>query len=249
MFRKFIETEKIQWLKLYGNLEKYNDYVDKYKVREYIKNTIGEEYLIPLLGAYDRVEEIDYKKLPNKFVMKLNHGSGYNIIVKSKEKENIFNINKKLDRWLKEDYYKIKKEYQYKDVIKKIVCEEFINDSKGQLLDYKFFCFDGKPEFVKVDFDRFENHKVNFYNNNWELINLQETGLKNNPNKFDKPQNFNEMLDIARKLSSKFQFVRVDLYNVDGKIYFGELTFTPASGRHSFTPLTKDKEIAERIKI
>ena len=241
--------EKIQWLKLYGNLEKYNDYVDKYKVREYIKNTIGEEYLIPLLGAYDRVEEIDYKKLPNKFVMKLNHGSGYNIIVKSKEKENIFNINKKLDRWLKEDYYKIKKEYQYKDVIKKIVCEEFINDSKGQLLDYKFFCFDGKPEFVKVDFDRFENHKVNFYNNNWELINLQETGLKNNPNKFDKPQNFNEMLDIARKLSSKFQFVRVDLYNVDGKIYFGELTFTPASGRHSFTPLTKDKEIAERIKI
>lgn len=241
--------EKIQWLKLYGNLEKYNDYVDKYKVREYIKNTIGEEYLIPLLGAYDRVEEIDYKKLPNKFVMKLNHGSGYNIIVKSKEKENIFNINKKLDRWLKEDYYKIKKEYQYKDVIKKIVCEEFINDSKGQLLDYKFFCFDGKPEFVKVDFDRFENHKVNFYNNNWELINLQETGLKNNPNKFDKPQNFNEMLEIARKLSSKFQFVRVDLYNVDGKIYFGELTFTPASGRHSFTPLTKDKEIAERIKI
>lgn len=241
--------EKIQWIKLYGNLEKYSDYVDKYKVREYVKNTIGEEYLIPLLGTYDRVEEIDYQKLPNKFVMKLNHGSGYNIIVKNKENENVANINKKLNRWLKEDYYKIKKEYQYKNVKKKIVCEELINDSKGQLLDYKFFCFDGKPEFVKVDFDRFENHKVNFYNNNWELINLQETGWKNNQNKFDKPQNFSNMLEIARKLSSKFQFVRVDLYNVDGKIYFGELTFTPASGKHSFTPLVKDKEIAERIKI
>ncbi len=239
--------EKIQWLKLYGNLEKYNDYVDKYKVREFVSNVIGEEYLIPLLGAYDKPEEIDYEKLPNQFVLKLNHGSGYNIIVKEKNKENINNINKKLNKWIKEDYYKIKKEYQYKNVKKKIVCEKYINDSKGELLDYKFFCFNGKPEFVKVDFDRFQNHKVNFYNSNWELLNLQETGWGNNKNKVDKPKNFSEMLEIARKLSTKFQFVRVDLYNVDGKIYFGELTFTPASGKHSFTPLEKDREIAERI--
>ena len=239
--------EKIQWLKLYGNLEKYNDYVDKYKVREFGSNVIGEEYLIPLLGAYDKPEEIDYEKLPNQFVLKLNHGSGYNIIVKEKNKENINNINKKLNKWIKEDYYKIKKEYQYKNVKKKIVCEKYINDSKGELLDYKFFCFNGKPEFVKVDFDRFQNHKVNFYNSNWELLNLQETGWGNNKNKVDKPKNFSEMLEIARKLSTKFQFVRVDLYNVDGKIYFGELTFTPASGKHSFTPLEKDREIAERI--
>lgn len=239
--------EKIQWLKLYGNLEKYNDYVDKYKVREFVSNVIGEEYLIPLLGAYDKPEEIDYEKLPNQFVLKLNHGSGYNIIVKEKNKENINNINKKLNKWIKEDYYKIKKEYQYKNVKKKIVCEKYINDSKGELLDYKFFCFNGKPEFVKVDFDRFQNHKVNFYNSNWELLNLQETGWGNNKNKVDKPKNFSEMLEIGRKLSTKFQFVRVDLYNVDGKIYFGELTFTPASGKHSFTPLEKDREIAERI--
>ena len=119
---------------------------------------IGEEYLIPLLGAYDKPEEIDYEKLPNQFVLKLNHGSGYNIIVKEKNKENINNINKKLNKWIKEDYYKIKKEYQYKNVKKKIVCEKYINDSKGELLDYKFFCFNGKPEFVKVDFDRF--HKI-----------------------------------------------------------------------------------------
>ena len=225
----------------------YNDYVDKYKVREFVSNVIGEEYLIPLLGAYDKPEEIDYEKLPNQFVLKLNHGSGYNIIVKEKNKENINNINKKLNKWIKEDYYKIKKEYQYKNVKKKIVCEKYINDSKGELLDYKFFCFNGKPEFVKVDFDRFQNHKVNFYNSNWELLNLQETGWGNNKNKVDKPKNFSEMLEIARKLSTKFQFVRVDLYNVDGKIYFGELTFTPASGKHSFTPLEKDREIAERI--
>lgn len=241
--------EKIQWLKLYGNLEKYNDYVDKYKVREFVKNTIGEKYLIPLLGVYDKIEEIDYGILPNQFVLKLNHGSGYNIIVKEKNKENITNINKKLNKWIKEDYYKIKKEYQYKNVIKKIVCEEYINDSKGELLDYKFFCFDGEPEFVKVDFDRFQNHKANFYDNNWKLLNLQETGFENNKNEVDKPKKFNEMLEIARKLSSEFKFVRVDLYNVDEKIYFGELTFTPASGKNSFTPLEKDKEIAERINL
>ena len=206
--------------------------------------------MIPLLGVYDKTEEeIDYDILPNQFVLKLNHGSGYNIIVKEKNKENITNINKKLNKWIKEDYYKIKKEYQYKNVIKKIVCEEYINDSKGELLDYKFFCFDGEPKLFKVDFDRFQNHKANFYDNNWKLLNLQETGFENNKNEVDKPKKFNEMLEIARKLSSEFKFVRVDLYNVDEKIYFGELTFTPASGKNSFTPLEKDKEIAERINL
>lgn len=241
--------EKIQWLKLYGNLEKYNDYVDKYKVREFVKNTIGEKYLIPLIGVYDRTEEINYKKLPNQFVLKLNHGSGYNIIVKNKENENITNINEKINKWLKEDYFKIKKEYQYKNVNKKILCEEFINDLSGQLLDYKFFCFDGKSEFVKMDFDRFNNHRCNFYDNNWKYIDMQESGYKNYEQEFKKPKNFDKMLQLAEKLSKNFQFVRVDLYNVDGKIYFGELTFTPASGKHSFIPLTKDKEIAKRIKL
>ena len=241
--------EKMQWLKLYGNLEKYSDYVDKYKVREYIKDIIGEKYLIPLISVYNNVDEIDYNKLPNEFVMKLNHGSGYNVIIKNLKEENINKINKKLNKWLKEDYYKIKKEYQYKNVKKKIICEKLIEDSNGDLLDYKFFCFDGKPEFVKVDFERFKEHKVNFYDNNWNLLNMKEKGYENYKKECKKPKNFDEMLKIAENLSKKFQFVRVDLYNVDGKIYFGELTFTPASGKNPFTPLEMDKKIAERIKI
>ena len=241
--------EKIQWLKMYGNLEKYNDYVDKYKVREYIKQKVGEEYLIPILGVYDTPDEIDYSKLPNQFVLKENHGSGYNIIVKDKDKLDINRTNKTLKKWLKEDYYKIKKEYQYKNVNKKIICEKFICDRNFQLLDYKFFCFDGKPLFVKVDFDRFTEHKVNFYDMNWKLLELGERGLKKYNKKISKPNNFEQMVKIAQKLSEDFQFVRVDLYNVDGKIYFGELTFTPASGRHPFEPLNKDLEISERVKI
>ena len=241
--------EKIQWLKLYGNLEKYSNYVDKYKVREYIRKTIGEEYLIPLINVYNNTNEIDYTKLPNEFVMKLNHGSGYNLIIKDLQKENTDKINKQLEKWLKEDYYKIKKEYQYKNVKKKIICEKLIQDASGDLLDYKFFFFYYKTEFVKVDFERFKEHKVNFYDKNWNLLNIKEKGWENYKKNCEKPKNFDEMLKVAEKLAKKFQFVRVDLYNVDGKIYFGELTFTPASGKHPFIPLEEDKKIAERIKI
>ncbi len=124
-----------------------------------------------------------------------------------------------------------------------------IRDTKGQLMDYKFFCFDGEPVFVKVDFDRFENHTSNFYDCNWNYIDMQEMGYKNYKKEVKEPENFEEMIRIAKKLSKNFQFVRVDLYNVDGKIYFGELTFTPASGKNAFIPLEKDKKIAERIKI
>lgn len=241
--------EKIQWIKLYGNLEKYTDFVDKYKVREYISNKIGDEFLIPLIGVYNSPDEIDYNKLPNSFVLKLNHGSGYNIIIKDKNEIDKKKLNIKLKKWLKEDYSKIKKEVQYKNVKRKIICEKFINDKDGQLLDYKFFCFDGKPEFVKVDSDRFTGHRVDFFDMKWNKIQMMEENYLNCDKLINKPENFEKMIEIAEKLSNNFQFVRVDLYNVDGKIYFGELTFTPASGRHPFKPLVKDKEIAERIKI
>ena len=171
--------EKIQYMKLYGHLEKYTNYVDKYAVRNYVSEKIGEKYLIPLLGVYNYFDEIDYNKLPNEFVLKANHGSGYVIIIKNKNEINKKKINKKLKNWLKEDYYKIKKEYQYKNVPKKILCESFIIDKQNELLDYKFFCFNGEPKFLKVDFDRFGEHKVNFYDMKWNLIDMQEYGCKN----------------------------------------------------------------------
>ena len=193
--------EKIQYLKLYGNMERYNDLVDKYMVRNYIQEKIGEEYLIPLLGVYDSPDS------------------------------------------------KIKKEYQYKNVIRKIICEKFMSDKNGELLDYKFFCFDGNPLFVKVDFDRYTEHKINFYDMNWNRIYMNEGNYKSYEGISEKPVNFDSMINIAKKLSRDFQFVRVDLYNIDGKIYFGELTFTPTSGKNPFYPLEKDLEISERIKI
>lgn len=245
--------EKIQWLKLYGHLEQYSDYVDKYKVRKYVKETIGEEYLIPLLGAYDRVEDIDYSKLPESFVLKLNNGSGCNLIVKDKSNLDIEKTNKILKKWLKLDYSKIKKEDQYKNVKNMILCEKYITDKNGELLDYKYFCFNGEPELVKVDFDRFTEHKANYYNLDWELQEIKECRVggmyENYRGAFKPPKNYAEMLTIVKKLCRDFSFVRVDIYNVDGKIYFGELTLTPASGRNPLYPIEKDVEIAAKMEI
>lgn len=241
--------EKIQYLKLHGNLEEYNDLVDKYLVRNYIKDKIGEEYLIPIIGAYDSPEEINYDRLPNKFVLKGNHGAGYNIIVKDKKQLDKEKTNKKLKKWINEDYSNIKKEYQYKNVKRKIVCEEFISDKSGDLLDYKFFCFNGTPLFVKVDVDRYDEHKINLYDMEWNKVDIRVDKYKDYNGIVEKPCNFDKMVEIATKLSEDFQFVRVDLYNVDGKIYFGELTFTPGSGKNPFYPLEKDLEIASMIEI
>lgn len=241
--------EKIQWLKVYGNLEKYTNYVDKYKVRNYVEKSIGPNYLIPLLGVYENANDIDYSALPDKFVLKINNGSGYNLIVNDKNKIDIKKTNKLLNKWLKEDYYKIKKEPQYKNVERKIICEKYISDSNGQLMDYKFFCFNGKIEFIEVDFNRFDNHTMNFYDVNWKLLDLKKGNYSNYLGEVNKPKNFLKMIDIVNKLSKQFLFVRVDLYNVDGKIYFGELTFTPAGGVTPFKPLEKDLEYSKLINI
>lgn len=240
--------EKIQWLKLYGNLEKYNNYVDKYLVRDYICNKIGDEYLIPLIDVYDKADDINFDSLPKKYVIKLNTGSGYNIVVEDKNKVNKKKIIKKLNKWMNENYAKMKKEPQYKNVKKKIIIEKYMSDSDGKLLDYKFFCFNGKPEFIKVDFDRFIDHSANFYDVNWNLIDMREGDFPNYKYKCQKPNNFDKMIKIAKILSKEFQFVRVDLYNIDGKIYFGELTFTPAAGVNPFKPLTKDIKYANLIE-
>ena len=170
-------------------------------------------------------------------------------IIKNKDKENLKSVNRKLDKWLKNDYSKIKKEYQYRNVERKIICEKYMADSTGELIDYKFFCFDGEPLFVKTDLDRFTEHKVNFYDMNWNYIDMRESFYKNSKQQAQRPENFDKMVDIVRKLAKNFQFVRVDLYDIDGKIYFGELTFTPASGKNPFYPLEKDEEISRKIKI
>ena len=242
--------EKIQWLKLYGNLETYEDLADKYLVRDYVEKEIGSKYLIELIDVYDSTKEINFDQLPKSFVLKLNTGSGCNIICKDKDYFDKDKAIKKLNKWLKEDFSKQKKEPQYKNIKKKILCEKYMEDNQGQLLDYKFFCFNGKVEFLKVNFDRFEGHKINFYDTDWNLLNFKG----NHPHYFgkvEKPKNLDKMIEISEKLaiSTGLSFVRIDLYNIDGEIYFGEITLTPNSGKAIFKPIEKDLEYAKKIEL
>lgn len=240
--------EKIQWIKLYGNLEEYSELVDKYKVREIISDKIGVKYLPDLYGVYEDANDIDFDILPNKFVLKCNHGCGYNIICKDKSKLNIVKTRKKLIRWMGEDFYKNAKEIQYKGIKPTIICEEYLEDKTGTLLDYKYFCFNGKPEFIQVISDRGIDTRADFYNLDWSFIKLR-TKLKNSQKRFDKPKNLKEMNMLAERLSSEYPFVRVDFYNIDGRIIFGELTFTPGGGVSKFRPIDMDYKIATKIDL
>lgn len=254
-YRKILNLEnpdtfgaKIQWIKLFGGLDRYADFVDKYKVRGYIEEKIGQQYLPQLYGLYEKSSQIDFEKLPNKFVLKCNHGCGYNLICNNKDEINIDKWKRQLDKWLSEDFSKEAKEIQYKNIKPVIVCEEFLEEKIGNLIDYKYFCFDGKPEFIQVIGDRGIDIRANFYTMDWETIELKSK-LKNSEKDFDKPKNLEKMNELARKLSEDFHFVRVDFYNIDGRIVFGELTFTPGGGVSRFTPIEKDYEIASKIDL
>lgn len=242
-------SEKMQWIKIYGNLPKYQNLVDKYEVRKYIENNIGKKYLINLIAKFESVDEIDFDKLPKSFVLKLNYGSGYNIIIKDKDKVNIEEVKNKLNNWLSQKFYLITNELQYKNIPPKILCEEYMEDESGSLRDYKILCFDGEPKIIQVDSDRFKNHTRSLYDIEWNKLNFKRGNIEMSNIDINKPERLKEMLDLARKLSKNIPFVRVDFYYIDNQIYFGELTFTPASGRGQFTPIEMDKKIASMIDL
>lgn len=231
-------NEKLQWLKLYDRKPEYTQMVDKYRAREYIAQTIGEEYLIPLLGAWDDPEDIDFDALPDQFVLKCNHNSGTGMcICKDKPKLDIEKVRKDLRKGLAQDYYLTGREWPYKNVPRKIIAEKFMVDESGvELKDYKVFCFDGEPKAIQVDFDRFTEHKRNVYSTQWELL---EVGIEypRDPSRIiEKPKKLEEMLRLAQKLSAGIPHVRVDFYIIEDKIYFGELTFYHGSGYERFVP-------------
>lgn len=229
-------NEKLQWLKLYNRSPEYAILVDKYKVREYVAKNIGEEYLIPLLGVWDYPEEINFNALPKRFVLKCNHNSGLGMcICKDKSELNIKMVKKQLRKGLKQDYYLTGREWPYKNVERKIICEKYMedNDNKiGQLTDYKFFCFNGYVDCVMVCTERQSGEpKFYFFDREWKLLRYNIRG-KEAPKDFtiEKPKRMNDMFKIAEKLSKNLTFIRVDLYCCNEKIYFGELTFFPDSG-------------------
>ena len=244
-------NEKLQWLKINDRKENYTDLVDKYQVKKIICNLIGDEHIIKTIGIYDKYDEIDFSKLPNKFVMKCTHDSGGIVICKDKNSFNHIEARKKIEDNLKKNYFWLGREWPYKKVKPRIIIEEYIETPNGESPnDYKFFCFNGEPKCYKIDFDRFKNHGANYYDVNGNLLPFGEVKIPPNfDKKIEQPKNIDIMLDFAKKLSKNIPFVRVDFYEVNEKVLFGEMTFYPASGMGKFTDESADILLGEWLKI
>lgn len=244
-------NEKLQWLKLYNRNPEYTIMVDKYKVRDYISEKIGEEYLIPLLGVWDSPDDINFDLLPNQFVLKCNHNSGRVYICKNKESFEISKVKKQLKKDLKIDYYLPGREWPYKNVPKKIICEKYMQQETGEdLIDYKFYCFDGQVKLVGIYSGR--NSKagtvVDYFEKkfNWVDINWGYDHAEIRPKK---PEKFTEMVRLAEILSKDIPHLRVDFYYTNNKIYFGELTFFDGSGFDKIEPIEWDYKLGSWIKL
>lgn len=244
-------NEKLQWLKLYDRKKEYIKMVDKYEVKEYVSKIIGEEYIIPTIGIYDNFDEINIDQLPNQFVMKCTHDSGSTIVCKDKIKFNIKAAREKINKSLMTNYYRNWREWQYKNIKPRIIIEKYMEDSvTKELRDYKFFCFNGKVKVFKIDFDRFINHKANYYNRNKKLLRFGEIICPPDFNKKLKmPHNIDKMIEFAEKLSKDIPFIRVDFYEMNKKIYFGELTFFPAAGIGKFKPEEWDYKLGKYLVL
>lgn len=232
-------NEKIQWLKLYDHRPEYTMLVDKYKVREYIAENFGEQYLIPLLGEWDDPEEIDFAVLPEKFVLKCNHNSGLGMcICRDKSKLNIEKVRIELRKGLKEDFYLKGREWPYKNVPRKILCEKYMTDrDKTELVDYKVHNFNGIPQFILVCSNRFSEDGLHedFYTIDWEKMPVKRPEAPTTE-EIKKPLNLQRMLEISKQISAGYPFMRTDFYEINGKLYFGEITLYPASGWDEFEP-------------
>lgn len=251
-------TEKMQWIKLYDQNKKKTLYTDKYEVRKHIAKVLGEEYLIPLIrvngkDVFQNPKEIDFSKLPNKFVIKCTHGSHMNIIVKDKNsltKSEITRIKRKLNKWLKIDYSCfVGLELQYRDIKPRIIIEKYMDDGNRGLCDYKIFCFSGEPKFLSLNFDRgTDKYTETYFDLDFSPLNFV---LGNHPTKKDiiKPKELSELIKLSEKLAEDFTIVRTDFYIIDGRIYFGELTFSPGSGFDFPNPITFDKPLGKLLRI
>lgn len=243
-------TEKIQWYKLYYRNDKMPICVDKYRVREYIENKGLSRILVKLYGVYDNVNDISFDTLPPKFVLKTTNGSGTNIICRDKTKISKQEIFERVGRFLKQSKASAGREWAYTLGAPKIIIEELLEDPNtldGCISDYKFLCFNGKPEYVVLDVDRFTNHKRNIYDARWNDLHISSDCPCITDYIIEKPSNYDKMLEVASKLCEDFPAVRVDLYNINGNIYFGELTFFPWSGYVQYNPDSFDFEMGDKF--
>lgn len=245
-------NEKIQWLKLYDHRSEYTTMVDKYSTKEYVVKIIGKEYIIPTLGVWERPEDIEWEKLPNQFVLKTTHGGGSTGVVICKEKCTFNRVEaiKKLQKSLKTDTYKLLREWPYKNVPRRILAEKYMADGNECLEDYKVHCFNGIPRFILLCRDRNKKSGMtdDFYSTTWEHIEVKRPG-HTNPGGKKRPEELELLLSLSKKLSYNIPFIRIDFYIINHRVYFGELTFYPASGLSKFEPESYDRLFGSWMNI
>jgi len=243
-------NEKLQWLKLHDRNPLYITMVDKYEAKKYVAGIIGDEYIIPTLGVWERFEDIDFDALPDQFVLKATHDSGGLLICKDKRTLNVSAAKNKFNKILSRSYYWGQREWPYKNVIPRIIAEKYMEEENGELNDYKFFCFSGKARFFKIDFDRHIEHHANYYDVDGNLLPFGEAAYPPVPARdLAMSKNLKKMIELAETLSDGMRFLRVDFYEANGHIFFGELTFYPVAGCGRYTNDQWDKKIGDLVDI
>lgn len=257
-------NEKLQWLKMYDRNPIYTVMADKYLVKEYVANIIGAEHIVPTMGVWERPEDINFEDLPNQFVLKCNHNSGLGMyICKDKTKMNIDVVKQKLSKGMAQDYYLNNREWAYKDIPRRIIAEKYMEDANvannkmefktDGLIDYKFYCFNGKPQFLYVGFANIENgskhDKLSFLTLDWKLAPFYRNDHEQIPFIPEKPTCFDEMITYASKLSKGIPFVRIDFFLIDEFIYFSEYTFMPGGGYGIFEPEEWERRIGDMLSL
>jgi len=242
-------NEKIQWFKLYGGTPLVSQLSDKYRVREWVKERIGEKYLIPLLGCWDEVDDIDFAQLPQKFVLKCNRGCGYNLIVTDKSTLDIAGVKKKLKKWMSTDFAFVAGfEMHYQSIPRKITAEAYLENDNSDLFDYKSYCFNGKCEFIEFISGRGTGTHLSFYDKEWKQLAITSGTYPVHDIPVPKPDNLQELLHCVECLAEGFPHVRVDFYRLnDGRLYFGEMTFTPCSGKAHWQPENLNYELGQKF--
>ncbi len=247
-------SEKLQWMKLYDRRPEYTIMVDKVKVKDYVSSIIGTDYVIPTLGVWEDPDEIDFSKLPNRFVLKVNHNSGTGMFIcKDKTKMDVEKVKAELRKGLKEDYYLVNREWPYKNVPRRILAEQYIDPlpKDKDLKDYKLFCFDGKVKalFIATDRSKGEHEvKFDFFDEQFNHLPLTN-GHPNAPTLPKRPETFEKMKELAAKLSKGLPQVRIDFYDVNGHVFFGEMTLFHWSGLMPYVPEEWDYKFGEWYKL
>ncbi len=245
-------NEKLQWLKLYDRKDIYTVMADKYKVRDYIKDKIGEQYLVPIYGVWDDIEEVPFDKLPNEFVIKCTHDSGSVVVCRNKNELNIPEVKKFLNGRLKKNSFWYGREWPYKNIKPRIIVEKLLKDSNNLNLPvYKLFCFNGEPKIIQqIQNDKNPDETVDYYDILWNRINMRQR-FPNSNNSIEKPKKLDEMISIAKKLSKDIPFLRIDFYVVNDEIVFSEHTFYTDAGYSIFEPESEnwDERLGEWIEL